>query len=357
MAADRSGDHDIVSTASSLPFLAEGRADIAVGQPSRAAPTVARPLSDVEFVVLRGAGPNRRVAAGDVLFRKGEIGHCMYAIETGQVRIEFGDGMPHKFLGPREYFGELALFIGNHSRVATAVAHTSCSLRLIEYPAFNHLLETEPAILAQFMRRSFAYLVASEQQLIAHLKRRNEDLLVTLDSLRQTQSQLSTANRLVRTDELTGLVNRRGLYQYLESLAEQRVAGTDLSLLLIDLDNFKLINDEYGHLAGDLVLSAVAEEVSRVAQPCDLPARLGGDEFALLAQLADPGDVAALAARLVETIGELRFSAPLEALRVTVSVGVSRCGDDADWSTWYSQADAALYRAKGEGGSTWSLHA
>ena len=60
-------------------------------------------------------------------------------------------------------------------------------------------------MLAQFMRRSFSYLVASEQQLIAHLKRRNEDLMVTLDSLRQTQSQLSTAKRLVRTDELTGL--------------------------------------------------------------------------------------------------------------------------------------------------------
>src|ERR1700759_5734659 len=120
-------------------------------------------------------------------------------------------------MGTRENFGELALFIGDHTRVKTEVEQTSCTMRLIEYPAFNHLLETEPAILAQFMRRSFAYLVASEQQLIAHLKRRNEDLLVTLDSLRQTQTQLSTANRLVRTDELTGLVNRRGLYQFLEN--------------------------------------------------------------------------------------------------------------------------------------------
>jgi diguanylate cyclase (GGDEF)-like protein len=101
----------------------------------------------------------------------------------------------------------------------------------------------------------------------------------------------------------------------------------------------------------------VADEVARVAHPCDLPARLGGDEFALLAQLAHPGDVAALAARIVETIGELRFSAPLDMLNVSVSVGVSHCPDESDWSSWYSQADAALYRAKGEGGSTWSLHA
>ena len=335
----------------------EIRYDAAVNLPPRAtAPNLPRQLSDIEFVVLRGAGPNRRVPAGEVLFRKGEIGHSMYVIETGQIRIEFGDGMPHKLLGPREYFGELALFIGNHSRVATAVAHTACSLRLIEYPAFDHLLETEPAILATFMRRSFAYLVASEQQLISHLKRRNEDLLVTLDSLRQTQTQLSTANHLVRTDELTGLTNRRGLYQYLETLDENRAAGTELALLLIDLDNFKRINDEYGHLAGDEVLRAVAEEVSRVAHPCDLPARLGGDEFALLAQLPESGDAVALAARIVEAVGELRFTLPLETLRVSVSVGVSHCSDETDWSNWYSQADAALYRAKGEGGGTWTLH-
>ncbi|MEP6484708.1 MAG: GGDEF domain-containing protein [Rudaea sp.] len=341
-----------------MSFIADGRAESPVSLPPRAASAhLPRQLSDTEFVVLRGAGQNRRVAAGEVLFRKGEIGRSMYAIETGQIRIEFGDGMPHKLLGPREYFGELALFIGNHSRVASAVAHTACSLRVIDYPAFDHLLESEPAILAQFMRRSFAYLVASEQQLIAHLKRRNEDLLVTLDSLRQTQTQLSTANRLVRTDELTGLTNRRGLYQFLENLDEHRVAGAELSLVLIDLDQFKRINDEYGHLAGDEVLRAVADEVARVAKPCDLPARLGGDEFALLAQIADPQQATALAARIVETIGELRFAAPLDGLSVSVSVGVSHCSDDSDWSNWYSQADAALYRAKGEGGSTWSLHA
>ncbi|HEX3896199.1 MAG TPA: GGDEF domain-containing protein [Rudaea sp.] len=343
---------------STVSLFTESRAETPVSlQPRAASAHLPRQLSDTEFVVLRGAGPNHRVAAGEVLFRKGEIGRSMYAIETGQVRIEFGDGMPHKLLGPREYFGELALFIGNHARVATAVAHTSCSLRLIEFPAFDHLLESEPAILAQFMRRSFAYLVASEQQLIAHLKRRNEDLLVTLDSLRQTQTQLSTANRLVRTDELTGLTNRRGLYQFLDKLDEQRVAGTELSLLLIDLDNFKHINDEYGHLAGDEVLRAVANEVSSVAHPCDLPARLGGDEFALLAQLSDPANAAALAARIVETISELHFPSPLAMLNVTVSIGVSHCSESTDWSNWYSQADAALYRAKGEGGGTWSLHA
>lgn len=305
--------------------------------------------------MLRGAGPSRRAAADELLFRKGEIGHSMFVIETGEVRIEFGDGLPHKLLGPREYFGELALFIGNHARVASAIAHSACTLRVVDYPAFDYLMENEPALLAQFMRRSFAYLVASEQQLIGSLKRRNEDLLVTLNSLRQTQTELSTANRLVRTDELTGLTNRRGLYRFLEELSEQPGPARQLGLLLIDLDNFKLINDQCGHLVGDEVLRAVAEEVARVAAPGDLACRIGGDEFALLARVDDAADLEARAEHIVHAVRALRVPLLHRGAAVTVSIGGGLCLADADWSGWYSQADEALYRAKGEGSNTWQI--
>lgn len=335
----------------------EGEAIATTLPPRVQAPHLPRQLSDAEFVMLRSAGPSRRVPAGEVLFRKGELGHNMYIIETGEVRLDFGDGLPTKVLGPREYFGELALFIGNHMRVAGAIAHTACSLRVVEYPAFDHLLENEPALLAQFMRRSFAYLVASEQQLIAFLKRRNEDLMVTLDSLRHSQSELSTANRLVRTDELTGLMNRRGLYEHLEHLADQRVAGTRLGLLLIDLDHFKKINDDFGHLPGDQVLCAVASEVNAVAAPCDIACRIGGDEFALLAQIGENNELEALAARIVSGIRALRFPAPLEKLSASVSIGAVLCAEDAGWAAWYSAADAALYRAKAAGGNSWYVQA
>jgi len=345
-----------VSTITSSP-LAVSEIVPATLPPKAQAPHLPRQLSDAEFVMLRSAGPSRRVAAGEVLFRKGELGHNMYVIETGEVRLDFGDGLPTKLLGPREYFGELALFIGNHLRVAGAIAHTACSLRVVEYPAFDHLLENEPALLAQFMRRSFAYLVASEQQLIAFLKRRNEDLLVTLDSLRHSQTELSTANRLVRTDELTGLMNRRGLYERLEHLADHRVAGTYLSLLLIDLDHFKKINDDFGHLPGDQVLCAVAAEVNTVAAPCDIACRIGGDEFALLAQLAEANELEALAARIVSGIRALRFPPPLEKLSASVSIGAIACAEDRDWAAWYSAADAALYRAKATGGNAWHVQA
>lgn len=298
--------------------------------------------------MLRGAGRGRRVAAGEVLFRKGESGRNMFVIETGDVRIEFGDGLPDKILRTREYFGELALFIGNHARVASAIAHSACNLRVIDYPAFDQLLESEPGLLALFMRRSFAYLVASEQQLIGSLKRRNDDLLATLNSLRETQADLSTANRLVRTDELTGLTNRRGLYEFLENLGDHRVADTHMVLLLIDLDHFKHVNDEHGHLAGDDVLRAVADAISRMTTDHDLACRLGGDEFAVLAQLDDADQLEALARRIVDAVGQLHFPYA-DVLAVSISVGATVCAEADDWSIWYSQADAALYQAKAEG--------
>ncbi|MCB0900336.1 MAG: GGDEF domain-containing protein, partial [Actinobacteria bacterium] len=222
-------------------------------------------------------------------------------------------------------------------------------MHVIEQQAFDQLLDSEPRLLAQFMRRSFSYLVASEQQLIASLKRRNEDLMVTLDSLRQTQTQLSTAQRLVQTDELTGLCNRRGLYMFLEHLGDSRLPGTELGLLLIDIDRFKQINDRCGHLVGDQVLRAIAEEVQAAASPCDLPCRLGGDEFALLTQVTGAEELAARATQIVNAVRAMRFPG-CDGLKVSVSIGARLCTESTDWAIWYSDTDCLLYEVKGRGG-------
>ena len=258
--------------------------------------------------------------------------------------------------GTREFFGELALFIGNHARVANALSVGNTVLHVVENGAFEGLLEREPRLLANFMRRSFAYLVASEQQLIASLKRRNEDLLVTLDSLRQTQTQLNTAERLIQTDELTSLCNRRGLYQFVESLDTRRLPNTVVGLLLVDLDRFKQINDHHGHLMGDMVLRAIAQEIQTAAAAFDLPCRLGGDEFALLAQVTGMEELTTRAAAIVAGVRSLRFGETAPNLRISVSVGAALCQPDKEWSMWYSDADCALYEAKGSGGDGWRVH-
>jgi hypothetical protein len=99
-----------VSTQSSTTTVASPE-----GSAKARAAHLPRQLSDIEYRVLCCAGPGRQIAAGETLFRKGELGRSMYVIELGEIRLEFGDGMPHKLLGSREFFGELALFIGNHA--------------------------------------------------------------------------------------------------------------------------------------------------------------------------------------------------------------------------------------------------
>jgi CRP-like cAMP-binding protein len=119
-------------------------------------PKLPRQLAEPEFNLLCAAGQVRDVIPGETIFRKGELGRSMYVVETGEIHLEFGDGMPHKLIGAREFLGELALFIGNHARVASAIATAPTRLRVIDHAAFSELLEREPGLLAQFMLRSFA---------------------------------------------------------------------------------------------------------------------------------------------------------------------------------------------------------
>lgn len=316
-----------------------------------------RQLSAAERALFAAAAQRREVIVGEVIFRRGELGRSMFIVESGEIQLEFGGGMPDKRLGAAEFFGELVLFIGSHARVANAVAVMPAVLLVVDGDAFDALIATEPLALAQFMRRSFSYLVASEQQLIQNLKRRNEDLLATLDSLQQARTQLSTAEKLVQTDELTGLCNRRGLYIFLERLEEHRLPDTAWALLLIDLDRFKQINDRCGHLVGDQVLRAVAEEVCNAAASTDLPCRLGGDEFALLMQVTGEEELRARATQVIAAVRALRFPGGGSDFSATVSVGGSLCADETEWAVWYSDADAVLYEAKGRGGDGFAIRA
>ena len=323
-------------------------------QEGDAGPQLPSQLAPEEFRVLASAGVSRAVLPGEELFRRGDAAQSMYLIDTGEVRLCFDEGLADKQLGPGQYFGELAVFIGRHQRFARAVAETPGVLYEVTQEAFQALLDREPALVARFMQRSFAYLVAGEHQLVQSLRRRNEDLLQTLDTLRQTRSELTVAQQLVRSDDLTGLANRRGLYRYLDELGRQPLGGLRLALLLVDVDHFKAINDRSGHLAGDAALRAVAEEVRRLAGPLELPCRLGGDEFALVLRVADEGELANRALGLLSAVRSLRLPS-LREHRLSVSIGGAFCADPGGWAAWYSEADRALYAAKRHGGDAWRL--
>ena len=311
-------------------------------------------LDQDEWQLLASAGRARAVLPGEQLFTRGDRAQSMFVIDAGEVRLSFEEGMADKVLGPGQYFGELSVFIGHHQRFAGAVVESEGVLYEVTASAFQELLKREPATIARFMQRSFSYLITGEQQLLQSLRRRNEDLMQTLDTLRQTRSELSIAQQLVRTDDLTGLANRRGLYRYLDESSRYPLAGKRTALMLIDIDQFKRLNDLNGHLAGDSALRAVADEIRRIAGPMELPCRLGGDEFALVVCVADEGELANRALGLLSSIRALRLPSLRES-SLTISIGGVFCSDPGGWSTWYSQGDSALFEAKRLGGDRWRL--
>lgn len=311
-------------------------------------------LDPDEWQLLAGAGRAMAVLPGEQLFRRGDRAQSMFVIDAGEVRLSFEDGMADKVLGAGQYFGELSVFVGQHQRFAGAVVESEGVLYEITATGFQELLKREPAVMARFMQRSFSYLINGEQQLLQSLRRRNEDLMQTLDTLRQTRSELSIAQQLVRSDDLTGLANRRGLYRFIDESSRYPLVGKRTALLLIDIDHFKRLNDLNGHLAGDSALRAVADEIRRIAGPMELPCRLGGDEFALMLSVSDEGELANRALGLLSSIRALRLPSLREG-RLTISVGGVFCSDPGGWSTWYSQGDMALYDAKSLGGDRWRL--
>jgi diguanylate cyclase (GGDEF)-like protein len=176
-------------------------------------------------------------------------------------------------------------------------------------------------------------------------------LLAALVLVWSRNERMQELRRQASQDPLTGLKNRRRFEEDLQTeLARSRREGREGALLMLDLDNFKRVNDTLGHPVGDRVIADIAGVLRARMRMTDVVARLGGDEFAVVLPRCDPGE-----ARLVgEEIGTaIREHAPDEEAvpPITVSVGIAMFGPDvaADLASLEEQADAALYEAKRAG--------
>jgi len=152
-------------------------------------------------------------------------------------------------------------------------------------------------------------------------------------------------------DPLTGLPNRALFMDRLEhALSRAKRRGSNVAVLFIDLDNFKVINDSLGHKAGDQLLKAVAERLKDCVRPEDTAARLGGDEFTILVEgIAGGGDVARIAVRIVEIL-QPPFTLEEQEVFATVSTGIALNSPTQEQAAdLLRHADLAMYRAKHRG--------
>ncbi len=166
--------------------------------------------------------------------------------------------------------------------------------------------------------------------------------------------QLSNAHarlkELAHTDELTGLINRRSFFESAEiMLAEAREEGMVLSLLVIDADYFKQLNDTYGHATGDAALQFITEQLQISVRKTDLVCRLGGEEFAVLLPDLKEAEAEKLGARILERISSRPMFWDDKIIEMSVSCGVADTAVGYDMTTLFKAADDALYAAKTAG--------
>jgi len=204
------------------------------------------------------------------------------------------------------------------------------------------------------LTRTFNEMIRRQRRHREQIERTNRDLQDRNDSLQQANEVL---NQLSITDGLTKLHNHRFFQDHLtREIRRVDRTGEPLSILLLDIDDFKRLNDRLGHAAGDEILTRIAQILLDAVRASDLCARYGGEEFVILAPNTGVPGAYELAEKLRTAIAESSFIVDdsLRPLRVTVSVGVAAFAGNR--KRFFQKADQALYRAKADGKNCVIVH-
>ncbi|KVL87280.1 GGDEF domain-containing protein [Burkholderia stagnalis] len=214
--------------------------------------------------------------------------------------------------------------------------------------AAGFLLLSFGVVQAFHTTRSFSKIY-SQEELFARLREAMAHTQRALQELQRTNDKLE---HMAATDPLTGAANRRQFIERVESeIARAKRNGAPFSLLTLDLDHFKAINDSYGHQAGDQVLQRFVQKCLDAIRPYDGVARVGGEEFMVLLPQAALDTAGVIGERIRAAIAGTPFEAGIgKPIEVTVSVGASEFGRDGETiDAMLRKADERLYRAKHQG--------
>jgi len=192
----------------------------------------------------------------------------------------------------------------------------------------------------------FSEQTNSAGEMLVQIKDITKQKILALD-LEQSVDKLT---KLSLTDELTRIGNRRALIDSVDmELSRCRRTGASMSLLILDLDFFKKINDTYGHLAGDAALVRVTGIIQKSLRQYDILGRIGGEEFAVFLSNTSVEKSLEIAERIRSSIELNRFNYEGQDIALTVSIGQTTLGCNTLFTELYDQADQALYKAKTSG--------
>ncbi len=263
--------------------------------------------------------------AGSVIFEEGAEGDALYLILNGQAAVieNYPDGQQIIAVrGLGEVIGEMAL-VEKRPRMATLVALSETRLLRIELEGFHHLLRSMPEFGLELMR-------------ILSGRLRSE-----------TIRKAPVADDVKRRDPLTGVRTRATFNEYLQKMSEG-----EFSLLLVDLDHFKSVNDGFGHKRGDEILIEFARRAQTALRENDLLFRYGGDEFCVLLPGIVGDQAIAIARRLLKVVRETPFDGS-PPLTLSLSIGMADYPSDllagAELNSLIEVADRRVYQAKRSG--------
>ncbi|MGO8990716.1 MAG: diguanylate cyclase [bacterium] len=213
-----------------------------------------------------------------------------------------------------------------------------CVIMLTAFATVDNAIQALKEGASDFVKKPF------ENEHLIHIV---NQCLEKYKTLKEKEKLEEEVRRLSVTDDLTGLYNHRHFFKTLEAeLVRLKRQRTSLSLMMVDLDNFKSYNDRYGHLEGDKVLKNVGEIVKHsIRHNVDSGYRYGGDEFAVLLIGASMDRAMTIAERIRSSIEKTEFQ------NITVSIGLSEYRDSLDLEGFVKSADDALYTAKHAGGN------